>query len=117
MARNDLKVFVYSDADHANIPDTSRLVTGCVLQLNGCSFQFKINTQKAATDDTRKLEPIAASMCVEQFMWARKRIAALHLKHVPSELRMYNQSTITKEGVHSGAAHTVKAELTRVVTA
>ena len=117
MARNDLKVFVYSNADHANSPDTSRLVTGCVLQLNGCSFQFKINTQKAATDDTRKLEPIAASMCVEQFMWARKRIAALHLKHVPSELRMYNQSTITKECVHSGAAHTVKAELTRVVTA
>ena len=33
--RNELMVWAYNDADYANCPNTSRSVTGFVLQLNG----------------------------------------------------------------------------------
>ena len=81
--RDELRVFAYSDAEHANCPDTSRSVTGFVLQLNGWSFRFKSKTQKAVADDKCKSELIAAGMGVEQFMWSRKLIAALNLKQAP----------------------------------
>jgi hypothetical protein len=88
-------VCAYSDADHANCPNTSRSVTGFVLQINGWSFRFKSKTQKAVTDDTCKSELLAASMCVEQFVWSRQLINELQLNQLPGELRMDNQSTIT----------------------
>ena len=92
---NEWMVCAYSDADHANCPNTSRSVTGFVLQINGWSFRFKSKTQKSVTGDTCKSELLAASMCVEQFVWARRLINELKLNQLPGELRMDNQSTIT----------------------
>ena len=50
--RNERMVWAYSDADHANCSNTSRSVTGFVLQLNEWSFGFNRKAQKAVTDDT-----------------------------------------------------------------
>ncbi|KAE8951643.1 hypothetical protein PR001_g33641, partial [Phytophthora rubi] len=36
-----LQLYAYSDADHANCPDTSRSISGHVLKLNNWSFGFK----------------------------------------------------------------------------
>ena len=70
-------------------------MTAFVLQLNGRSFRFKSKKQKAVTDDTCKSELLAASMCVEQYVWARKLINELKISQLLGDLRMDNQSTLT----------------------
>ncbi|OWZ12857.1 Gag-pol Polyprotein, partial [Phytophthora megakarya] len=89
-----LQVSAYSDADHANCPDTSRPVTGNVLKLNGYSFGFKSKMQPSVTDDTCKSELVAASMCVEDLLWAQKLLKELKLDAKAGKLHIDNQSTI-----------------------
>ncbi|OWZ06974.1 putative mitochondrial protein [Phytophthora megakarya] len=54
-----LQLRAFTDADHANCPDTSRSVTGYVLQPNGYSFGFKSRKRSSVTDDTCKSELVA----------------------------------------------------------
>ncbi|GMF32442.1 unnamed protein product [Phytophthora fragariaefolia] len=56
-----LLLCAYSDADHANCPDTSRSISGHVLKLNNWSFGFKSKKQDTVTDGTCKSELVAAS--------------------------------------------------------
>jgi len=91
-----LKVDAYCDADHANCPDTSRSITGYMLRLNGCTFMYKSKQQSKVTTDTCSSELIAASMCVEDLMWARKLLKEIRGENPPcSTLYMDNQSTLT----------------------
>jgi hypothetical protein len=91
-----LKVDAYCDADHANCPDTSRSITGYMLRLNGCTFMYKSKQQSKVTTDTCSSELIAASMCVEDLMWARKLLKEIRGENPPfATLYMDNQSTLT----------------------
>ncbi|GMG17121.1 unnamed protein product [Phytophthora fragariaefolia] len=91
-----LQIDAYRDADHANCPDTSRSVTGYLLRLNKCVFMYKSKKQDKVTIDTCSSELFAASMCVEDLMWARKLLKEIRGKSPPcSTLHMDNQSTIT----------------------
>jgi len=92
--RNQLQLRAFSDADHANCPDTGRSVTGYVLQLNGFSFGFKSKKQKSVTDDTCKSELVAASKCVGDLLWAQELLTEIGLKPLVPELHCDNQSTI-----------------------
>ncbi|KAE8896230.1 hypothetical protein PF003_g19948 [Phytophthora fragariae] len=92
--RRGLQLQAFSDADHANCPETSRSVTGYILQLNGFSVGFRSKMQRRVTDDTCKSELVAASMCVEDLLWARKLLKELMFDLDITRLLMYNQSTI-----------------------
>ncbi|POM67315.1 LOW QUALITY PROTEIN: Integrase catalytic core protein [Phytophthora palmivora] len=87
-----LQLCAYSDADHANCPDTSRSISGYVLQLGNWSFGFKSKKQKTVTDGTCKSELVAASTCVESLMLAQS-LLILEWTHIP-KLRLDNQSTL-----------------------
>ncbi|POM74659.1 Uncharacterized protein PHPALM_8350, partial [Phytophthora palmivora] len=89
-----LQLCAYSDTDHANCPDTSRSISGYVLQLGNWSFGFKSKTQKTVTDGTCKSELVAASTCVESLMWAQSLLVDIGMDvHIPN-LRLDYQSTI-----------------------
>ncbi|POM70483.1 Hypothetical protein PHPALM_13066 [Phytophthora palmivora] len=89
-----LQLCAYSDADHANCPDTSRSISGYVLQLGNWSFGFKSKKQKTVTDGTCKSELVAASTCVESLMWAQSLLVDIGMDvHIP-KLRLDNQSTL-----------------------
>ncbi|KAE8965239.1 hypothetical protein PR001_g28792 [Phytophthora rubi] len=92
--RRGLQLQAFSDADHANCPETSRSVTGYILQLNGFSVGFRSKMQRSVTDDTCKSELVAASMCVEDLLWARKLLKELKFDLDITRLLMDNQSTI-----------------------
>ena len=49
----------------------------------------------AVTDDTCKSELLAASTCVEEFVWARKLISELKLNQLSGDQRMDKQRTLT----------------------
>ncbi|KAJ8527308.1 hypothetical protein ON010_g14956 [Phytophthora cinnamomi] len=93
----NLQLRVYSDADHANCPDTGRSVTGYVIQLNGYSFGFKSKKQERVTDDTCKSELVAASKSVEDKLWTQNVLTEIGLKPMVPELHCDNQSIIKGE--------------------
>ncbi|OWY92836.1 polyprotein, partial [Phytophthora megakarya] len=91
-----LRVDAYCDADHANCVDTSRSITSYLLRLNECTFLYKSKRQGKVTTDTCSSELIAASMCVEDLIWARKLMKEITGNAMPcSTLHIDNQSTIT----------------------
>ncbi|KAJ8566528.1 hypothetical protein ON010_g6593 [Phytophthora cinnamomi] len=92
--RRGLQLQAFSDANHANCPETSRSVTRYVTQLNGFSVGFRSKMQRSVTDDTCKSELVASSMCVEDLLWARKLLEELNFNLDITRLLMDNQSTI-----------------------
>eukprot|EP00644_Phytophthora_capsici_P003371 jgi/Phyca11/507920/fgenesh2_kg.PHYCAscaffold_31_\ len=50
--------------------------------------------QSSVTDDTCKSELVAASMCAEDLLWARKMLKELGFKKETGKLYLDNQSTI-----------------------
>ncbi|POM59071.1 putative transposable element [Phytophthora palmivora] len=63
-----LQLYGYSDAEHANCPDTSRSISGHVLKFNQWGFGFKSKKQNTVTDGTCKSELVAASTCIENLL-------------------------------------------------
>ncbi|KAE8981143.1 hypothetical protein PR001_g24083, partial [Phytophthora rubi] len=89
-----LQLYAYSDADHANCPDTSRSISGHVLKLNNWSFGFKNKKQNAVTDGTCKSELVAASTCVENLLWAKELLKEIGMTVEVPKLCIDNQSAL-----------------------
>ncbi|KAE9298600.1 hypothetical protein PF001_g15852 [Phytophthora fragariae] len=89
-----LQLYAYSDADHANCPDTSRSISGHVLKLNNWSFGFKSKKQNAVTDGTWKSELVAASTCVENLLWAKELLEEIGMTVEVPKLFIDNQSAL-----------------------
>ncbi|KAE9015084.1 hypothetical protein PR002_g14033 [Phytophthora rubi] len=89
-----LQLYAYSDADHANCPDTSRSISGHVLKLNNWSFGFKSKKQNAVTDGTWKSELVAASTCVENLLWAKELLEEIGMTVEVPKLFIDNRSAL-----------------------
>jgi len=89
-----LQLSAFSDADHANCPDTSRSISGHVLKLNNWSFDFKSKKQNAVTDGTCKSELVAASTCVENLLWAKELLEEIGMEVDVPKLFLDNQSAL-----------------------
>lgn len=53
------------------------------MQLNGCAFMFKSKQQSKVITDACGSELIAASMCVEDLVWARKLVKEIRRENPP----------------------------------
>ncbi|POM65706.1 Polyprotein [Phytophthora palmivora] len=89
-----LQLYGYSDADHANCPDTSRSISGHVLKLNQWSFGFKSKKQNTVTDGTCKSELVAASTCVENLLWVKELLEDIGMAVEVPKLFLDNQSAL-----------------------
>ncbi|KAG3243823.1 hypothetical protein PI124_g11371 [Phytophthora idaei] len=92
---SDLHFTAYADGDLGNEKDDQHSITGCVLQLNGCTFAYKSRKQRIVTEDTCCAEFVAASECSTMIMGTHNLCKELGLKrHHPTVLYQDNQVAI-----------------------
>ncbi|OWZ13279.1 Gag-pol Polyprotein [Phytophthora megakarya] len=76
----------FADADHAMCKDSSQFTTGFTLQLNGYNWMWKSKLQRRIPLNTCASKLIAASDCVDNFVWARQLLDELKIGQEVSTL-------------------------------
>ncbi|KAE9029193.1 Retrovirus-related Pol polyprotein from transposon TNT 1-94 [Phytophthora rubi] len=90
-----LQMEAFADADHARCPETSKSVTGFVIKLNGCAFDWRSKKQDNVTTHTCSSELFAVYACAEVVLWAQDLLKELGVKQtIETTLFCDNQSTL-----------------------
>lgn len=99
----------FSDAGHANDPDTRRSTSGHVYLLNGGAITLSSRKQPIFALSTMESEYIAASDSTRDAVWLRRLLDGLSTTQTePTELRCDNESAILlakNPECHKGSRH------------
>ncbi|OWZ09510.1 T26F17.17 [Phytophthora megakarya] len=78
----DLHFTAYADADLGREKDDRRLITGFVLQMNGCTYVYKSHKQRIVHDNTCSTEFIAATESSVIIVWTLNLCQELKLRRL-----------------------------------
>ncbi|KAJ8571802.1 hypothetical protein ON010_g5031 [Phytophthora cinnamomi] len=91
-----LQLQKFADADHARCPEISKSVTGFVIKLNGCRFDWRSKKQDNVTTHTSSSELFAVHACTKVVLCTQDLLKGLGVKQtIETTLFCDNQSTLT----------------------
>lgn len=99
-----LKLLAYSDADYAGDRDTRKSTSGVLIFIGSNLVHWKSSLQPCISLSTLESEYIAAALCAQTILWARRFLSELNIGFdlsVATTLNMDNQAAISFSKDHN----------------
>ena len=101
--QKDMQIVAYADSILGNDRDDRRSVTGFVLQMEGCTFEYTRQKQRLITDDTCSSEFVAAAECSTMIIWTHNMCEELGVRSTRNILYEDNKAAIKVIEANTGA--------------